>query len=389
MKCQAAVLRGVSRPWEVTEITLDPPRAGEVMVRMAVAGICHSDDHVATGDSVPDEHMVHALQAAGVPTPDWFPFLGGHEGAGVVAEVGRGVSSLQPGDHVATSFMPLCGRCRWCATGMSYLCDNGAHLFDKSMTTDSTARRHVDGRALAAMTQLGTFAEYMVVSEQSLIKIKDTIPFHAASLVSCGVTTGWGSATVGAGTEAADTVVVIGIGGVGMNAVQGARSAGAKYIVGVDPVVFKRETVATFGATHTCSSAAESIDLVRELTNGVMADRVILTPGVLHADLISQAMMLTRKGGTCVVTGITPLTEVMVPLSLPDLVSSAKVLKGVLNGNLNPRASMPMLLSLYETGALKLDELVTRRYRLDEINAAVADLRAGRNIRGVIEFEAA
>ena len=226
-----------------------------------------------------------------------------------------------------------------------------------------------------------------MVSERSLVKIDDAIPLHAASLVSCGVSTGWGSGTVAAGTEPGDTVVVIGTGGVGINAVQGARAAGSKYVVGVDPVEFKRDSAKVFGATHTSPSAEEAIGLVREITRGVMADRVVVTAGVVHVDLIPLAMMLTRKGGCCVLTGITPMSEMMVPLSLVDMVNSCKQLKGQLFGGMNPRASIPMLLSMYQAGALKLDELITRRYRLDQINDAVTDMREGRNLRGIIEFE--
>ena len=237
-----------------------------------------------------------------------------------------------------------------------------------------------------AYGQLGTFAEYAVLSERSVIKIDDTIPFHAASLVSCGVSTGWGSATVSAGTEPGDTVVVIGTGGVGMNALQGARAVGAKYVVGVDPVDSKRDSAKFFGATHTAASAEEAIPIVKEITDGVMADRVVVTPGVVHVDLIPLAMMLLRKGGVCVLTGITPFTEPPVPLVLQEMTLSAKQLRGALYGGMNPRTSVPMLLSLYQAGALKLDELVTRHYQLDQINEAFVDLREGRNIRGIIDF---
>jgi S-(hydroxymethyl)glutathione dehydrogenase/alcohol dehydrogenase len=319
-------------------------------------------------------------------TPDWFPLIGGHEGAGIVEEVGPGVTSLEPGDHVGMSFIPACGKCRWCVGGQSYICDVGANLFAKEMITDGTVRRHLGDEGLMATTQLGTFSEYVVTSEDSLIKIDESIPFHAASLVSCGVTTGWGSATVSAGTQPGDTVVVIGIGGVGMNALQGARAAGAKYVIGVDPVDFKRDSAPQFGATHTIAWAHEAVELVRDLTAGVMADRVVLTAGVVHADLIPVAMMLTRKGGTCVLTGMTPLSEMSVPLILVDMANSCKQLKGTLYGGMNPRASMPMLLSMYQAGALKLDELVTRSYRLDQINDAINDMREGRNIRGLIDF---
>lgn len=353
---------------------------------MAVAGICHTDDHFATGDSVPSPELAEFMVAAGMPAPDWFPLIGGHEGAGVVEEVGPGVADLQPGDHVAMSWIPACGKCRWCVGGQGYLCDAGANLFSKQMTTDGTVRRRLDGDALMATTQLGTFSEYAVVAQDSVVKIDPAVPFHAAALVSCGVTTGWGSATVSAGTQPGDTVVVIGVGGVGMNAVQGARAAGARFVIAVDPVQLKRDFAPSFGATHTSPAAHEAIELVRELTAGVMADRVVVTVGVISPDLIPVAMMLTRKGGTCVLTAMTPLSDMMIPLMLVDVVNSSKTIKGALYGGMNPRMSMPMLLSMYGSGLLKLDELVTRRYQLDEINTAMADLREGCNIRGVIEF---
>ena len=321
-----------------------------------------------------------------MPMPEWFPLLGGHEGAGVVEEVGPGVTSLQPGDHVATSFIPACGTCRWCATGATYQCDVGGEMFSNSKVTDRTPRRHHGDEDLMAMMQVGTFSEYVVASERSLVKVHDWIPLDAASLVSCGVTTGFGSGSDCAGTKPGDTVVVIGIGGVGMNAVQGARAAGAKHVVAVDPVEFKRDVAPSFGATHTVSDAGAALALVKEITWGVMADAVILTVGVLHTDLIPLALMMTRKGGTCVVTAVVPLDEMTVPLVMTDLVQSCKTLKGALYGEQNPRASMPMLLSMYEAGSLKLDELITRRYRLDEINDAVEHLREGSNIRGVIDF---
>jgi Zn-dependent alcohol dehydrogenase len=260
-------------------------------------------------------------------------------------------------------------------------------MFDKGMVTDGTARRHVGGEDLTAMTQLGTFAEYAVLAEESVIKIDESIPLEAASLVSCGVTTGWGSATVGVGTEPGDTVVIIGTGGVGINAVQGARAAGARAIVAVDPVEFKRDSAKFFGATETVASAEEAIPMVQEMTAGVMADRVVLTPSVLPAELLAPAMMLTRKGGTCLMTAIPKLDVNIVPLLLIDFIQSCKTLKGLLYGGMNPRASMPMLLSLYRNGNLKLDELITKRYRLDQINDAFTDMREGRNIRGIIEFD--
>ncbi len=386
MKCQAAILRGVGKDWDIEEITLDRPRDGEVLVKMAVAGVCHSDDHFATGDCIPTPELAALMEATGMLVPDYFPVLGGHEGAGVVEEVGPGVRSVQPGDRVAMSFIAACGSCRWCVSGMTYLCDNGAMIFSKEMVSDGTRRRHLGDEDLMTMANLGTFAEYVVVAEESVIKIEDSIRLEAASLVSCGVTTGWGSGTVGVGTQPGETVVIVGTGGVGINAVQGARAAGANSVIAVDPVEFKRDTAKFFGATDTCPSIEEAIPLVRELTRGVMADRVVLTPSVLPAELIAPAMMLTRKGGTCLMTAVPKLEVNMVPLILVDMLQSCKTLKGLLYGGMNPRASMPMLLSMYRNGNLKLDELVTRRYRLDQINDAITDMRDGRNIRGIIEF---
>lgn len=386
MRTRAAVLHGVGVDWEVTDVELDPPHTGEVLVKMAYAGICHSDEHFYTGDSVPGADLEEMMRASGVTVPEWFPLLGGHEGSGVVEDVGPGVTALKPGDHVAVSFFPACGSCRFCVTGQTYLCDVGADIYSKAMTTDGTRRRHLGDQDLMAMMQVGTFAEYVIASERSLVKIHDWIPLEAASLVSCGVTTGFGSGSVAAGTQPGDTVVVIGVGGIGMNAVQGAKAAGAKHIVAVDPNEFKREVAPNFGATHTAVDASAALTLVKKLTWGVMADRVVLTPGVVPADMVMVAMMMLRKGGTCVLTGMAKIADMMVPLVLTDMVSSCKTLKGVLYGELNPREAMPRLLSMYEAGTLKLDELVTNRYRLDDINEAMRDLRVGKNIRGVIEF---
>jgi NDMA-dependent alcohol dehydrogenase len=387
MKSRAAILRGVGLPWEVREIDIDAPRRGEVLVRMVSAGICHTDDHFATGDAIPTPELAAMMVAAGMEPPDVFPLIGGHEGAGTIEAVGPEVHDLEPGDHVATSWIPTCGRCRWCAVGQGYLCDRGANIFSKNMVTDGTPRRHMDGVPLTATTQLGSFSEYMVAAADSVVKIDATIPLDVAALVSCGVTTGWGSATNAADTQPGDTAVVIGTGGVGMSAVQGARAAGAQHVVAIDPVEFKREQALNFGATHSSPSAIEAFELIRDLTHGVMADRVIVTVGVLEPDLIPIAMALTRKGGTCVLTAMAPLRDTMVPLMLVDIVSSNKQLKGTLYGGMNVRSSMPKLLSMYQSGDLKISELITRRYQLDDINTAIEDLREGRNIRGVIDFD--
>jgi NDMA-dependent alcohol dehydrogenase len=382
MKTRAAVLFGVGQDWQVKEIDLDPPKAGEVLVKMAAAGLCHSDEHLVTGDMV-----IPADVRATFGLPDQFPIIGGHEGSGVVVEVGPGVTSVQPGDHVSASFIPSCGRCRYCSTGKQNLCDLGAASFMKGQITDGTSRHWLNGEELNLFAKLGTFSEHTVVAEASVIKVEPDLDMAAVALVSCGVATGWGSAVKRADTQPGDIVVVVGIGGIGINAVQGARLAGAKHVVAVDPIEFKREKAMEFGATHTAASMEEAFPLVQQLSWGQMADRVIMTPGVLYGDLMAMAMELTGKGGTCVVTGIAPITQTESSVNLFNLAMWQKEIKGTIFGGLNPRADIPMLLGLYREGQLKLDELVTKTYTLDQINEGYQDMRDGTNIRGVIVFD--
>lgn len=382
MKARAAVLWGLNQPWKIEEIDIDPPKAGEVLVQWKAAGMCHSDEHMVTGDMVPDPEFMAMLGVESI-----FPLIGGHEGAGVVVEVGQNVTSVKPGDHVTASFVPSCGRCRYCSTGRQNLCDNGASTFVGGMITDGTHRHFVNGQPVTLMAKVGTFSEYACLAESSVIKVEPDIPLENAALVSCGVATGWGSATRRAGTQAGDTVVVVGIGGIGINAVQGARMAGAKRIIAVDPVEFKREKAMELGATHTFASMAEAIPAVMEMTWGQMADRVIMTPGVLHGEMMEEAMNLTGKGGTIVVTAISPMSENQASISLFNLAMWNKEIKGTIFGSLNPRADIPALLDMYRAGQLKLDELITRRYSLDQINEGYQAMRDGENIRGVIVYD--
>ena len=223
METRAAVLRGVGQAWAVETIRVDPPKAGEVLVEWKVAGLCHSDEHMVTGDMVPGQDL---LDLAGVD--HFFPLVGGHEGAGVVVEVGPGVTSVAPGDHVSASFVPSCGHCRYCASGRQNLCDNGAGTLLGGMITDGTHRHFAGDEAITMLAKLGTFSNHACVSEQSLIKVDPDLPLEAVALVSCGVATGWGSATKRADVRPGETVVIVGVGGIGMNAVQGARMAGAE-----------------------------------------------------------------------------------------------------------------------------------------------------------------
>jgi S-(hydroxymethyl)glutathione dehydrogenase/alcohol dehydrogenase len=379
---RAAVLWGIDEPWKVQTIEVHDPKEGEVLVRWKAAGLCHSDEHLVTGDMVPPPE---ALQAMGLDS--FFPIIGGHEGAGVVEAVGPGVTSVKVGDHVSASFVPSCGRCRFCLTGRANLCDAGAGTLGGGMITDGTHRHFVDGRPVTLLAKLGTFAELTCVSEMSVIKVDEDLPLECVSLVSCGVATGWGSATKRADVAPGDTVVVVGIGGIGINAVQGAKLAGAARIIAVDPLEFKREKAMEFGATHTFASMEEAIPEVTEMTRGYMADKVILTPGVMYGELMAQAQTLTAKGGTMVVTAVAPITQDEASINLFNLAMFNKEVKGTIFGSLTPRHDIPRLLELYRNGALKLDELITRRYTLDQINEGYQAMRDGTNIRGVIVYD--
>jgi S-(hydroxymethyl)glutathione dehydrogenase/alcohol dehydrogenase len=383
MKTHAAVLYGRGQDWQIEEIDLDPPKELEVLVKWEAAGLCHSDQHLR-GSDVGDKETHEAPQQA---VGNLFPIVGGHEGGGVVIEVGPGVRSLAVGDHVAASFFPICGQCKMCITGHSNLCDMGASTFLPGQITDGTMRYHLRGEDLNVMAKVGTFAEHSVVHEASLVKVDADLPLNVVALVSCGVTTGWGSAVYRAEVKAGETVVVIGVGGVGINAVQGAAMAGAKNVVAVDPVEFKQKAALDFGATHTAGSIDEAIPLVRDLTRGEMADAVILVPSIMYGHLMEGALTMTGKNGTCVVTGMAPQAQTEASINLFELAMWQKEVKGVVFGAANPRFDIPNLLALYKAGQLKLDELITRTYPLDQINQGYQDMLDGVNIRGVLSLD--
>jgi S-(hydroxymethyl)glutathione dehydrogenase/alcohol dehydrogenase len=372
----------VGQDWDVVDIEVDAPNTGELVVEWKAAGLCHNDEHMVTGDMVPDEAHWPAMGIT-----DLWPMIGGHEGAGVVVEVGPGVSSVAVGDHVAASFVPSCGRCRFCSTGRQNLCDEGGGTFLTGMITDGTSRHRMldaGGQELNMLAKLGTFAHHTCVAETQVVKVEPDFPLEVVALVSCGVATGFGSATERAGVSAGDTVVVVGIGGIGINAVQGAAIAGAQRVIAVDPIEFKREKAMEFGATHTFASMEEAFAQVQELTWGHMAEKVIMTPGVLYGDMMKMGMSLAGKGGTIVVTGIAPMDQGESSINLFELAMWNKEIKGTIFGSLNPRADIPRLLSMYREGQLKLDELITATYPLDDINVGYQAMRDGENIRGVI-----
>ncbi len=370
MKTKAAVLWETHTPWSIEEVELDPPGPGEVLVKLAASGLCHSDEHLVTGD-----------------LPFALPIIGGHEGAGVVLEVGAGVSWLAPGDHVVFGFIPSCGRCVSCSTGHQNLCDMGALLGLGMQITDGTSRHHAKGTDLGLMCILGTFAHHTVVNEASCIKIDDDVPLDRACLLGCGVVTGWGSSVYAAEVKPGDTVAVVGAGGIGSNAIQGARLAGAKRIIAIDPVEYKREKAMEFGATHTASSMAEAMPLINELTWGTMANKVIMTMGVGSGDVLGEALALASKRGRVVVTNIHPAMELGASMSLLDLTLMEKQVVGSLFGSGNPRADIPKLIGLWREGQVDLDGLVTKEITLDQVNEGYDAMREGTAIRTVMKYD--
>ena len=370
METQAAILWEPGAKWSVETITLDPPKAGEVLVEMVASGMCHSDDHARTSD-----------------LPAVTPLIGGHEGSGIVMEVGEGVTRVKPGDHVVFSFVPACGHCISCADGHSNLCDNGAALLVGAQL-DGTSRHHAqDGTDLWTMVCLGTFAKHTVVNEMACVKIEDDIPLELACLVGCGVTTGWGSSVYAADVQPGDNVAVIGVGGIGAAAVQGARLAGARNIFAIDPVEFKREQAMKFGATHTIASIGEALELIQQVTWGRMCDKIICAVGVGQGEQIGPIMQLCAKRGRVVVTNIHPASETSIDISLCDLTLMEKQLVGTIFGSANPNSDIPRLMHLYRSGQLDLAGMVTREYALEDINDGFADMLAGNNIRGVLRYK--
>lgn len=371
MRTRGAVIREAPGTYEVVELELDDPRPGEIQVRLAASGLCHSDDHLATGDL----------------TPGIYPMAGGHEGAGVVTAVGGNTRGFAVGDHVVLA-VPGCGHCTWCAAGMQNLCDLGAMTLSGCRFDDpSTYRLSLDGEPVGQMCGISTFCEHTTVSVDSAHRIDPDIPLDVACLVGCGVATGWGSATVSADVRAGDTVIVVGIGGIGINAVQGARHVGAVNVIAVDPVEFKREFAQELGATHAVATIEEAAELARSMTNGQGAASAIVTVGVTDGDHVAAAFAAIRKAGTVVVTGLGSHDAVGVPIPMNELTLYQKRLQGSLFGASSPASSIPALLGLYRAGALRLDELITTRYSLDDVARGYADMHAGRNIRGVIDYD--
>lgn len=364
---KAALLKNYGETISIEEVELRPPQKGEVKVKMKAAGLCRSDLHVAAAD---------------LPLP--VPIVLGHEGAGVVVEVGVGVHRVKPGDHVVLSWVPECGECHFCLIGRKDLCDQAQSSALLGTLPDGTTRFYQGEQDIYQFSMTGTFSEFTVVPESGVIPIRKEIPFAQAALVGCSVMTGVGAVMNTAKVQIGSNVVVIGAGGVGLNVIQGAALAGAKKIIAVDVMPEKLEIAYQFGATHAIDAAQEEVvDTVLDMTDGLGADYAFEVIG--RPETIAQAYNCVRKAGTAVVIGIAP-PNAEVSLNAFSLPSQAKILTGSWYGQANPPVDIPILLDMYQAEKLKLDELVTQVFTLDQVNEGFAALKSGKLARGVIQF---
>ncbi len=358
---KAAVCYDYSKPLVVEEVDIDSPKKGEIKVRIAATAICHSDIHMLKGE-----------------LPGRLPIIAGHESAGYVDEIGEGVTSVKPGDPVVVYLVTACGKCYYCTTGQSYLCN-------AQWPMDSENRIHnKKGEALYVGTRTGTFAEYCIVNEPQLVKLPDDMPMDCASLLACGVITGFNSVVNRAQVKPFQSVVVIGNGGVGLNAIQGAAYSGAYPVIAVDLSDYKLEAAKNFGATHTVNpNKTDAVKEVKELTEGRGADYVFITVGSTAA--IAQGFSMCGRRGATVIIGLPPFKDTLT-LSPLQFIRDEKVMMGAYMGSTRLGADIPKLVNLYKNGGLKLDELITARYPLDQINEAIESVEKGEALRNVIIF---
>ena len=369
MNCFAAVFREVGAPLSLETIALDPPGPSEALVRIAAVGLCRTDYHVIRG-----ERRV-AMR----------PMVLGHEAAGVVEAIGASVGGVVPGDHVVLTFIPGCGRCRWCRQGLHHLCAEGPRITQGPQLDGSYRRRDAHGAAVGAFCMIGAFAEYAVVDQASVVVIDKDVPLDLASLVACGVPAGVGAARHRARVKVGDSVLVVGCGGDGMNVVQGARLCGAATIIAADRVDAKLAWARDFGATHAVKAEGEALTrTVQEITGGIGVDHAFVC--IDPPATLLPAFRATAKGGNVVVTALTPDSVGEIRIPPLELFVTQKAVMGAVYGFASPRLQIPELLALYRNGDLKLRELITRTYPLAEINRGYADLEAGRNLRGVVVF---
>ncbi len=358
---KAAVCYEFGKPLVVEEVDIEPPRKGEVKVRMAATAVCHSDIHVIRGD---------------IPLP--LPFIAGHESAGYIEEVGEGVTSVKLGDPVVASLLASCGKCLYCRTGRSHMCEAQWYRDKESPF------RSKEGKSLLQMTKIGSFGEYTILHESQVVKIPEDMPHDRASLLACGVITGFGAVVNRAKVEVMSSCVIVGTGGVGLNSVQGAALSGAYPVIAVDMLDTKLEAARAFGATHTVNAGSDdAIDAVKKITGGRGADYVFVTVGSIAA--IRQGFLMSAPRGMTVMVGLPSIKETM-SFSPFEFIKDERVLTGSYMGTTQLQLEIPKLVALYQNGILKLDELITGRYSLEQINEAIESVERGEALRNVIIF---
>ncbi|MFQ5858666.1 MAG: Zn-dependent alcohol dehydrogenase [Anaerolineae bacterium] len=364
---KAAILWEPRTPLVIENVVLEDPRPGEVLVRIAASGVCHSDWHVVTGATA------HPM-----------PVVLGHEGAGVVETVGNGVTRVQPGDHVILNWAPDCGACFYCLRGKPNLCETFVEPIWAGTMLDGTTRLRLNGQTVYHFSGLATFAKRAVVPQETCVPIRQDVSLKVASLVGCAVTTGVGAAMNTVQVRPGDSVVVYGCGGAGLNILQGAALCGAETIIAVDRVPAKMDLARTFGATHTLMAGGDTVKMIRDLTSGRGADYAFEAIGI--PAMQEEALEAVRPGGTLVLVGLAPLgSSTNFPSAI--LARQEKSVVGCYYGTANTRRDFPMILDLYVAGKLKLDELISREYTLDEINEAYEAMLSGEVARGVIVSE--
>jgi NDMA-dependent alcohol dehydrogenase len=366
---KAAVLVGVGQPLEIRDdIEVESPRAGEIKLRMGASGVCHSDLSMQNGTMFGPSPMVL-----------------GHEGAGVVEEVGEGVTNLKPGDHVVVSWVPQCGECFYCARGEGYLCERSGAALASGGLLDGTPRMTSQGAPLYQMAASGTFSEVSIIPAVGAVKIPDDVPMGVAALIGCGVLTGVGAAINTADIKEGDTVAVVGCGGVGLNVIQGARIKKAGRIIAVDMAPQKLEMAKQFGATDVVNAAdGDPVAAVQALTEGRGADVAFEVIGLQQT--IEQVVNMTRRGGEAVLVGV-PRMDVMLQIpAFLGLVLNAKTIKGCWYGSSNTHQDVLKLVDLYKSGELKLDELISREIKVEDVNEAFEAMGSGEVARSVILY---
>jgi Zn-dependent alcohol dehydrogenase len=375
MKVRGAVLREMglpapyaeSQPLEIVELELDPPGPGELLIRVGAAGLCHSDLSVINGSR-----------------PRVMPMVLGHEAAGEVVEVGAGVHAFAPGDHVVLAFVPSCGECEACESGRAALCTPGAAANGAGTLLGGERRfSHPEHDELHHHLGVSAFADHIVVSERSAVKVDPRLPYDIAAVFGCAVLTGAGAVMHNAHVEAGDSVAVFGLGGVGLAAVLGAVAAGATTVVAVDVVPEKLELALELGATHAVDGGEGVVERVREVTGGG-AEKVIETAG--HEVVLANAYAATRRGGITVTVGL-PDPSRMLSIPAVSLVAEERTLRGSYLGSSVPERDIPRFIALYEAGRLPVDRLLTHRLALEEVNTGFDRLARGEGVRQAIVFD--